>query len=231
MPLTTVSVSDPLGRCQIKTGSAWTGAPEGLTIQRSIRALESYDHFAELTLIGRALTAALRRGCQSNSTGPSSCRFPTAIDPYTGVPHTGDAYGPMIMAFFEHLARRVGVVAVPERGLLWSGLQEGANSTYTQVLGGRRFTLHLNGSSFAAKIDGAPLFRCSIGVRVITDVNGRVMEVWGIDTQPHQIKLQVAGAAPLTTLGATIKPNEVWAVISKHEIRRVRAAPFVGPHG
>ena len=84
MPLTTISVSDP--RFKLKSGDAWTGAPEGLTAQRAIRALESYAHFAELTLAGRALTAALLRGCVSNISIPAGCHFTTAIDVSTWVP-------------------------------------------------------------------------------------------------------------------------------------------------
>ena len=89
MPLTTVSIQDP--RCIVKTGSAWTCAPEGLTLQRSVRALESYGHVAELTLVGRALFRALQIGCEDNIT--VGCRFPTAIDPFTAAPHRGDSYG------------------------------------------------------------------------------------------------------------------------------------------
>eukprot|EP00947_MAST-08B_sp_MAST-8B-sp1_P000729 g729.t1 len=134
MPLPSIAVSDPhfvLGR-----GNNWSGPPEGLTLQRAIRALESYGHHAESLLVGLALTASLLStpGCGGNSTagpgagtrGPSSshvtgCAFPQQIDPFTGVPEPGDGYGPMIMSLLEYTARRVGIVPVPsgKDGQIW----------------------------------------------------------------------------------------------------------------
>ena len=64
----------------------------GLTLQRAIRALESYGHHAESVLLGLALTDALLRapGCAANA---SACGFPQQIDPFSGVPEPGDGYG------------------------------------------------------------------------------------------------------------------------------------------
>ena len=56
MPLVSIAVSDP--RFQNKEHNTWSGQVQGLTVQRSVRALEDYGHVAELTLVGRALTAA-----------------------------------------------------------------------------------------------------------------------------------------------------------------------------
>jgi hypothetical protein len=134
MPLPSISVSDP--RYQNKGGNDWSGPTEGLTLQRSIRALEAYGHFAELTMVGRLLTRALLRGCaqsqdRSNSrqykvtthgsTTSSSpppqkqpgCHFPQQIDPFTAIPSTtgnDDGYGPMILSLLEYTALRVGIM-------------------------------------------------------------------------------------------------------------------------
>ena len=61
----------------------------------------------------------------------------------------------MILAFFEMLALRTGIVPRPGVGLLWSGLQEGANANYTQRLADHRYTLRLHGDKFEGTIDGS----------------------------------------------------------------------------
>jgi hypothetical protein len=227
MPLSTISLSDPGHRFQIKTSDAWTGAPEGLTMQRSIRALESYGHFAELTLVGRRLSTALLRGCTSGTnTSSVGCHFTTAIDPCTGVPHSGDNYGPMIMAFFETLALRIGIVPRPEQGILWSALRDhGGSGNYSQRLGSRVYTLRIRGDQFVGEMDGLTLFRGSTGARVVTDLEGTVTHVVGIDTIMHTVELDHAGVH----LNVSVHPNEVWKV-SGTVASRVRNVPFVAPH-
>lgn len=85
MPLTSISISDV--RFHDSKGNNWSGPPEGLTLQRAIRALETYGHHAESVLIGLALTAALLpRGGGKTSTGGN---FPQQIDPFTAVPEPG----------------------------------------------------------------------------------------------------------------------------------------------
>ena len=133
LPWPSISVSDP--RYQNKGGHDWSGPTEGLTLQRGIRGLEAYGHFAELTMVGRLLTKALLRGCrtqadanprpyivttqgrQHDSSSPSNsnagCHFPQQIDPFTAVPSTtgnDDGYGPMILSLLEYTALRVGIV-------------------------------------------------------------------------------------------------------------------------
>jgi hypothetical protein len=79
------------------------GPTEGLTLQRAIRALENYGHYAESVLVGQELVAAMFRtpGCARNAT---ACRFPQQIDAETGVPEASeDCYGPMILAFSEYV--------------------------------------------------------------------------------------------------------------------------------
>ena len=133
MPLPSISVSDP--RYQNKGGNDWSGPTEGLTLQRAIRGLESYGHFAELTMVGRLLTKALLRGCRSQGSRHSrsyivtthgrvdstlapphnklGCHFPQQIDPFTATPSTtgnDDGYGPMILSLLEYTALRVGIM-------------------------------------------------------------------------------------------------------------------------
>ena len=176
---------------------------------------------------------------------PSDPRY--CWQPYTGEPHNGDTYGvraaflcaptfarltpavrvqPMILAFFEMLALRTGIVPRPGVGLLWSGLQEGANANYTQRLADHRYTLRLHGDKFEGTIDGKMLFVCTAGVRVVTDLGGEVIQLWGIEATTVQAELSRAGRTPQQI---TVKPNEIWRV-GATTATRARAAPFIEPH-
>ena len=132
----------------------------------------------------------------------------------------------MILAFFEMLALRTGIVPRPGVGLLWSGLQEGANANYTQRLADHRYTLRLHGDKFEGTIDGKMLFVCTAGVRVVTDLGGEVIQLWGIEATTVQAELSRAGRTPQQI---TVKPNEIWRV-GAATATRARAAPFVEPH-
>ena len=224
MPLPSIAVSDPRFHCDPTHGNDWSGPTEGLTTQRAIRALESYGHFAELTLVGRALTAALLSGCQQHVKGkPAGCHFPQQIDPFTALPWTtglDDGYGPMIISLLQYTALRVGIVPraqVLQRGsaataataegagaadegggLLWSGIaDDAAASRYNQTLGeGRLFSLVSDSLTFSGSLNGKLLFTCSAGVRVVSDPSGAVVAVVGIDDVRHNnVQLTLSGLA------------------------------------
>ena len=170
MPLPSISVSDP--RYQNKGGNDWSGPTEGLTLQRAIRGLESYGHFAELTMVGRLLTKALLRGCRSpgsvnsvvrpytvttngrlNSTrapphNKPGCHFPQQIDPFTATPSTtgnDDGYGPMILSLLEYTALRVGIMPRAELRPALLGLPPQQPQSVTE-----------GGILWSGVVDGAP---------------------------------------------------------------------------
>ena len=110
----------------------------GLTYQRAIRALERYGHHAALSMVGSMLASAIL-DFDSCATNASHCHFVLEIDPFTREPKWApwaphDGYGPMLLAFLEFTALRVGVVPRPldasmgplrsfgNATLLWSGL-------------------------------------------------------------------------------------------------------------
>ena len=239
MPLPSIAVSDP--RFQNKRGNDWSGPPEGLTLQRAIRALEQYGHHAESVQIGIRLTAALLpRGQQGPGQGVGG-NFPQSIDPFTAVPDRGDGYGPMILSLLEYTALRVGIVPRPQRGLLWTGLPQNQahRSTYSQTLGPHTYhlTLHPNGS-FVGVRDGVRLFEARGGARVVTDLlSGTVKEVWGVANTTRQVRLFVtaAGGSPELSqeLQLTVAPNEEWAVsfgdTHPPSAKLIRSSPFFSP--
>lgn len=245
MPLPSIAVSDK--RFKDKKGNNWSGPIEGLTVQRTIRALENYGHHAESVLVGLALTAALlpRDGALAASgkasAQPVGGNFPQQIEPFTGVPEPGDGYGPMIMSFLEYTALRMGIIPRPARSaLLWSALLtpgvpggggSGATHTYTQRLGADNYTLVIDPSgAFVGSKNGERLFSAWGGLRVLTDLSGAVTEVWGIANTTRAVGVSLPSGGP--TFNLTLKPNEEWSVdMTQHPptSKLLRAAPFVAP--
>lgn len=255
MPLPSISVSDPRYAALTPNANAWSGRPMGLTLQRAIRAFERYCHHAESVLVGEKLTEAILGfdGCASNA---SHCHFTLEIDPMTRTPmhapwSPADGYGPMIMAFLEYTALRIGVVPRPadasmgplrhEATLLWSAVPNAtvttlASSNYSQVIGVDTFSLVVDGATMKGLKNGGTLFSCGVGVRVVTTYAGVVSGLVGISKAPVTVQL-TSSAHGSALVSLTVKPNEEWSLSASagpHSTQQpttklVRAAPFVAP--
>jgi hypothetical protein len=214
LPLPSIAVNDPLFRND--SGDNWSGQPEGLTYQRAIRALENYGHFAEVSLLGRKLLWAVGR----------ECRFTQQFDPFTGAPASGqqDGYGCTILAVLEYISRMHGIhLDVESDRIWWSGLaDDGKEFTYTQCWGDRIWMLTCEKGHFTACLNSRNLFSCAAGVRVVTDLEGNVREVVGIDPVQRPVVLRVGG----TRHELTVAPNRVYQLDGSV----LRAAPFDYPH-
>lgn len=211
VPLPSIARNEPLFLSDPRNN--WSGQPQGLTYQRAIRALERYGHHAEVALLGRALLPVLIR----NGT------FPQQLDPQTGKPSlsNADGYGPMILAMQEYVARMHGICLDAENGRIWwSGLSpaswagiddSGGDSRghlhYTQKWGDRVFAMKLSRKGgLTAMVDGREAFTAGSEVRVLTDLNGRLLSVVGVDSCPRKAHLEQAGQR----WAGPVSPNEVW---------------------
>jgi hypothetical protein len=216
MPLPSIAANDPLFRNN--SGNDWSGQPEALTIQRAIRALENYGHFAELTLIGRKLLSSVGSG--------SGVTFTQQWDPVTGKHGPGSAYGPAALSTLEYISRMYGI-HIQEDTIYWSGLQD-PNSTqtlvYTQSWNGNTYRIENGGGKFRAYIGGAQVFEASNGVRVITNLAGVITKVIGIDTASTNLSLKYGSQ----DYAQTVKPNEVYKM-SCAGLALESAAPFSDP--
>ena len=213
MPLPSIAANDPLFRNVYR--QFWSGQPMSLTFQRAIRALENYGHYAEVPLIGEKLIANLGK----------TCRFPQQFDAFTGAhcpaPHS-DGYGPAMLAVLEYISRMHGVYRDEDR-IHWSGLaRPGYSTQYTQRWGATRYTLRIDGISVRGLVDDVEMFRCASGVRVVTDLNGAVLEVIGLDRIPREILLSRAGRKDKLL----VKPNQVWRADRTGKLVLGSSAPF-----
>jgi hypothetical protein len=221
MPLVSIAANDP--KFKSVTHNNWSGEPQGLTFQRAIRALENYGHYAEVTLIGGKLLAAVGE----------TLVFTQQFDPWTGKPNIPkgvrtSTYGPTALAVLEYIAHLHGVELLPHKNQVWfSGLTRGEHAyEYTQQWNGRTFTLRLKDGRCEGIVDGREAFTCSANVRVVTDFAGRVTHVVGISSKPQRVTI-TRGAATQTL---TASPNLTFAVDALGALVPAQSAPFDYPY-
>ncbi|WP_063795735.1 MGH1-like glycoside hydrolase domain-containing protein [Paenibacillus sp. Soil750] len=209
MPLPSIAVNDPLFR-NIASND-WSGQPQSLTYQRAIQALENYGHYAEITLLGKIYLSVLEK----------HLFFPQQFDPFTAEPSKAkDGYGPAILSALEYHSRLYGV-SISMDDLFWGGLQDGEfERSYTQQWAEDRFTLKSKHGFFSGYINEKQVFRASNGVRIVTDLQGQVKEIIGIETKPTTVRLEIEDRR----FTFTIKPNEAYVIENKGVIKKKRVA-------
>lgn len=135
MPLPSIAVNDPFFKNA--AGNNWSGKPQGLTFQRSIRALENYGHYAELTMIGNKLLNTIK----------DSLFFVQQFDPFNGKcdePAKRNGYGPTVLASLEFISRFYGIHLSQDK-IYWSCLENDKEFDYSQKLGNQLFKMVTRG--------------------------------------------------------------------------------------
>lgn len=162
MPLCSVAVSDPLFR-NISENN-WSGQPEGLTYQRSIRALSNYGFHHILPRLADKLFKAIGM----------DAIFCQQFDTFTGARASQkDGYGPTMLAVLEFIARLYGIHM--EMGEIYWAILGGVKSSYAQQWDERKYELQSDGQEARAILDGKELFRQKAGTIVVTDLDGRYL--------------------------------------------------------
>jgi len=211
MPLPSIAVNDS-AFCNLPDNN-WSGQPQGLTFQRSIRALENYGHYAELTMIGKRFLQVIE----------DSMKFVQQFDPFTATPHGKDGYGPSILASLEFLSKLYGVGVVMD-SVYWSCISGKEDYTYTQYWKGVRYTIEVKGGTADCSINDRVCFSFSRGARIVTDLNGKLIKVIGIDEMPNSIALRYLGQHNLL-----VEPNAVYRLFDDGQIEKVKAVTFARP--
>jgi hypothetical protein len=169
MPLPSVAVNDPLFRNV--TTNDWSGQAEALTYQRAIRALENYGYDSLIPELGEKLFQAIGE----------DCIFVQQYDPFTAAPSLvclegeQDCYGPALLSVLEYAARMYGVHL--EQDTVFWGTVGGYESVYEQIWGDRSFKLVQSGNGAEGFINGKKVFEAGPGIKVITGLDGTVLEV------------------------------------------------------
>jgi hypothetical protein len=174
-PIPSTAINDPTFQNVEKASeyATWSGPSQGLTLQRGVRALESYGHYAEMGLIGDRLLKRI---------GREPVVFPVQFNPLTGdaVAASGP-YGPMILAAMEYFSRMYGVY-VSRENVVWNGLSvgDGKELEYNQTWQDHEYKLVNNGGRVSGFCNGVKKFEVPVGLRVETDYDGNVRKIAGL---------------------------------------------------
>ncbi|MFH0760322.1 MAG: trehalase family glycosidase [Bacteroidota bacterium] len=210
MPLPSIAANDTMFRNI--SGNNWSGQPQGLTFQRSIRALENYGHYAELSMIGTVFLKAVG----------DSLKFTQQFDPFTGtVNNTSDGYGPSILASLEFISRLYGVHLAQDT-VHWSCLDDDHEYRYSQKWGGRIYKMETQGNRAHCFYNDREIFSFTRGARVLSDLEGRIIEIIGITPEKKNRKVDVLYNGKAHSL--SMSPNAVYRYESK--FYRVPGAGF-----
>ena len=185
LPLPSVAANDPAFRNAPENN--WSGQCEGLTYQRALLALERYGYEPVVTRLGHKLLDALIRG---------GCVFTQQFDPFTGEPSRvspvtkaplppdstepfQDAYGPTLLAALEYIAHIWGVTL--NRDEIWFSLGSGLRYTYEQQWMDHRYRIESDGREATVWVNDVPMHHSVCGVRLITDVHGKLLKTRNIE--------------------------------------------------
>jgi len=197
-PIPSTAINDPTFHNVDKATeyATWAGPSQGLTLQRSVKALENYGFYTEIGLIGERLL---------NRIGRDPVKFPVQFNPLTGeaVDRKG-AYGPMVFATMEYLTRMYGVYVYRD-AVVWNGMP-GSDLEYTQHWNETEYRLVSRDGRVSGFRNGSKLFEVPAGLRVETDYMGNVKRIAGLVPQ------KVSGPLLLGQIEVpefSIGPNEV----------------------
>ena len=171
MPLPSIAINDSFFRNN--PINDWSGQPEALTYQRSIRALENYGHYAELTMLGLKFLKAVG----------DSLKFTQQFEPFKGNIVTAtqnNGYGPAILTSLEFISRMYGIHMTQDE-IYWSCLDNDNEIDYSQKIGDNLYRLMTKGKQVHCFIDGVEVFSFTRGIRVVTDLAGKIEKVAGIE--------------------------------------------------
>lgn len=234
IPLPSIAVNDP---CFTNINfNNWGGQVMGLTYQRAIQALEQYGHAAEIRMLGKKWIALLRdkkklvqqynpfdgTPCVTRSEGLAPPGEET--ERYKDVTTLGpEGYGPTILAALEYISLLCGVNIAFEK-ITWSAVRNWPCSSYTQKLFGHSYRLDQNGRTMTAAMDGRELFTCSCGIQAVTDLNGTLLSVSGIEETEVLLHIKTTNGQ----FEATVQPNQQLA---PHEglLQEIRQVAFDYP--
>ena len=197
--------------CPDALDNSWSGAVQGLSVQRSLDALINYGHHAESALIGELWLDNL---CREKY-------FTQQYNPMTGEhAKADDGYGPTMLAALQYIAYLYGVDFSCDT-LVWSAVDNDKDTSYTQTLFGAEYTLERKNKKATAYKNGKMLFAVSQGVRVITDLEGNLVSLVGLSKREVALELEYAGVRHTLT----VKPNEHYSFDGKTLVLD-RSVPF-----
>ena len=130
-----------------------------------------------------------------------------------------EGYGPTMSAALEYISF-LGGVNISCNEIFWSAVLDGEYE-YTQYISEKKYTLKYKNNKAEIYIGEKIVSGFSKGVRVKTDMCGKIISIYGIDKDEVDFEIKYMGK----TYRANIKPNEEW-IISDGILKLKRSIPF-----
>jgi hypothetical protein len=212
MPLPSIAANDP--RFENVAGNNWSGQPQGLTFQRSIQALENYGHFAELTMIGRKFLQVIG----------DSLKFTQQFDPFKAtINNSQDGYGPSILTALEFISWLYGI-HISQNKVYWSSISSENDGDYTQKWNGNVYRLYTRKGIARCLVNGQEICSFSKGGRMVTDLDGKLIEAVGIDTSKRTIEFHCKEVS----CTVDIEPNGLYRLDNAGQLVQYQSIEFSG---
>jgi len=98
----------------------------------------------------------------------------------------------MILATLEYINRMYGIhLDVEHDRVWWSGLADGGHDfTCSQRWGDTTWVLECKDGQLRATVNGVESFTASAGARIVTRLDGKLIEIVGIDPQQKQVTVK-----------------------------------------
>ena len=176
-PFTSIALDDPRFDHSFDQNS-WCGPTNFLSLIRAPHAFEAHGRHVELAWVLYPILSALFK----------ASRFAQTLSPFTGREGFTEAYSPSILCLLDFVERLCGIQPRPDGNLWFTGLipyqiehRDAAHETaYCRDVDGHRYELVNTATVSTAYRDGALLFHCPKGVRVVTDRSGSVVSLVGM---------------------------------------------------
>ena len=137
-----------------------------------------------------------------------SLKFTQQFDPFTGtINNTSDGYGPSMLASLEFISRLYGIHLAQDT-VHWSCLDDDQEYRYSQKWGERLYRLETRGSRVHCFFNDREIFSFTRGARVVSDLEGRIIEIIGITPEKKSRKVSVRYDGKTHSL--SLSSNEIY---------------------
>ena len=117
-----------------------------------------------------------------------SLKFTQQFDPFKAVINNSkDGYGPAILTTLEFISRFYGI-HITQNKILWSCLSNENDFDYSQKWNDTIYRLYTSKGIVKCLINNKEIFSFSKGTRIVTDLNGKLIEAVGIETKSETIQ-------------------------------------------
>lgn len=160
--------------------NSWSGPSHGLNYQRCIEAMINYNHHIETVIIGKRLLNMLKENPV----------FVQQYNPFTGEysKKAMNGYGPTMLSALEYISLMYGV-NIAYDNIYWSCAEDTYDFEYKQNMIGNRYTLKCSNKMLTAYLNDTALFSFCCGIRIKTDMNGKIVSLYGISEKSVKVKL------------------------------------------